>query len=158
MPVSKTATAVLALLLLLAACTPTRVELLASFTSGDVEYELVTQTNHQGPDAPCVGVSNDLDTGAGIISMACPTVEAEETQYAASLEAQGSVFVVGYGLEPGEQIEFDDAVRVITTGQVDGRRFFLIQLTESPGTEPFEISVRAPDGTTRSIVSHGVED
>jgi hypothetical protein len=74
----------------------------------------------------------------------------EETQYAAALDVSAWVFVVGYGLESGEEVELGDAVAAITT-ESEGRHFFLIQLTQTSDTESYEILVTRQDGTTRSI-------
>ena len=125
--------------------------LLDSFTSGDVIYEFRTYPNTQGADAPCVGLEFDLETGGHRATMACPTTESEETEYAGQLEdAPPWSFVVGFGLEPGERIKVDDAIRVITTEPIDQRRFFLLQFGQ-PVDESFQIPVTRPDGTTRFI-------
>lgn len=124
--------------------------LLDSFMSGDVVYEFRAYPNSQGPDAPCVGVEYDLETSRRA-TMACPTMESEETTYAGRLEgAPPWTFVVGFGLEPGESITDDDAIRVITTDSTGQRRFFLIQYAQ-PVDDSYRVPVTRPDGTTRFI-------
>lgn len=125
-------------------------ELLDSFSSGDVVYEFRTYPNSQGPEAPCVGVEYDLETGGRRATMACPTEASEEFEYASQIHASPWTFVVGYGLEAGENIAVDDATRVITTEEINGRRFFLIQYRQ-PVDESFRVPVTQPDGTTRFI-------
>lgn len=125
-------------------------ELLDSFSSGDVVYEFRTYPNSQGPEAPCVGVEYDLETGGRRATMVCPTEESEEFEYASHVHASPWTFVVGYGLEAGETIAVDDATRVITTEEVNGRRFFLIQFGQ-PVDESFRVPVTRPDGPTRFI-------
>jgi len=122
---------------------------LETFSSGDVVYEFRTYDNAQAPDAPCVGLEFDLETGRRA-TMACPSLESEETEYAGRLSVSPWTFVLGYGLQPGESIQVEDAVRVLTTSEVDGRRFFLIQFSQPPG-DSFEIPVYGPDGTVRFI-------
>lgn len=122
---------------------------LDSFSSGEVVYEFRTYTNTEGPGAPCVGVTYRDESGI-TVTMACPTEEAEESEYAAQVDASPWNFVVGYGLEPGESIEVEDAVRVVTTEQVNGRRFFLVQLDQPPDGS-FQVPITRPDGTTRFI-------
>jgi hypothetical protein len=129
-----------------AAAAPT---LLDSFSSGDIVYEFRTYPNNQGPDAPCIGVTYDIETKS-TATMACPTEESEESEYAAPVHTDPWTFVVGYGLDPGETIEVEEAVRVVTTEQVNGRRFFLIQFDQARD-ESFEVPVTRPDGTTRYI-------
>lgn len=125
-------------------------ELLDSFSSGDVVYEFRTYPNSQGPEAPCVGVEHDLETGGRRATMVCPTEASEEFEYASHVHASPWTFVVGYGLEAGETIAVDDATRVVTTEEINGRRFFLIQFGQ-PVDESFRVSVTRPDGTTRFI-------
>lgn len=143
---------------LLTACTSelTEQETLTTFTSAGTEYGLVITPNDQGVDTPCVGVAADFEGGSGS-AIACPTEEDEIDEYANAIEFRGRYFVVGYGLEEHEQIDLDDAVAVVTSDETRGRRFFAVHLGESPGTDPFDIPVVAPDGMTRSIVSYGTD-
>lgn len=120
------------------------------FTSDGVTYEFGIFPNSQGPDAPCVGVSSE-GLGGLITQMVCPTETVEEIEYAAVIDFRGVAFLVGFGLQEGESVVVPDAVRVLSTEPVDGRRFFLVQLAEVSGSEPFGVPVEKPDGTMRSI-------
>lgn len=143
-------------IMLVAACTSgdqSGSEALTTFVSDGIEYELHTSPNSQGPEAPCVGVTVDLDDGARSV-IACPTEDSEEDQYANALDLDGEYFVVGYGLTPGEEVALDDAT--ISEG-THGRRFFVVQLEESPGSQSFEVPITGSDGSTRSITSYGVD-
>lgn len=124
--------------------------LLDTFSSGDVVYEFRTYTNNQGPKAPCVGVEFDLETGVRRATMACPTESSEEVEYGAQVQASPWTFLVGYGLEDHETLDVDDAIRVITTERINGRRFFLIQFRQ-PVDDSYEVPVTRPDGTTQFI-------
>lgn len=142
---------VFALGLLVASCASSAESVMfESFTSDGVTYEFGIFPNSQGPDAPCVGVSSESSAGL-TTQLVCPTETAEETEYAAVIDFRGVAFLVGFGLEEGESVVVPDAVRVLSTEPVDGRRFFLVQLAEVPGSEPFGVPVEKPDGTMRSI-------
>ena len=123
--------------------------LLDSFSWGDVVYEFRAYPNSQGPEAPCVGLEYDLETGSRRATMACPTEASEELEYASHVQASPWT-LVGYGLEADETIAVDDAIRVIITEEIDERRFFLIQFGR-PVSESFQVPVTRPDGTTRFI-------
>lgn len=86
-----------------------------------------------------------------------PTESSEIDEYASAVEFRDSYFVLGYGLEDGEEIMLETAERIITTEKVGGTRFFVIELTSSPGAESFEIPIGTPDGIVRSTPSHGVD-
>jgi hypothetical protein len=137
--------------LLVASCAPSVESVLfESFTSDGVTYEFEIFPNSQGPDAPCLGVSSE-GSGGVETQMVCPTETAEENEYAAVIDFRGVAFLVGFGLQEGERAVVPDAVRVLSTEPVDGRRFFLVQLADVPGSEPFDVPVEKPDGTMRSI-------
>ena len=147
-------------IILVAACTSSgrsESETLTTFVSDGIEYELHTSPNSQGPEAPCVGVTADMDDGVSSV-ISCPTEDSEEDQYANAVDFDGEYFVVGYGLTQGEEIVLEDAVSVTISEGTDGRWFFAVQLEESPGSESFAVPITASDGSTRSITSYGVDD
>jgi hypothetical protein len=124
--------------------------LLDTFSSGEVVYEFRIYGNSQGPQAPCVGIEFDLEIGGRHATMACPTESSEEFEYAAQIQTPPWTFLVGYGLEEDETIDVDDAIRVIVTDRINGRRFFLVQFGR-PVDDSFELPVTQPNGTTRFI-------
>ena len=130
--------------------------LLDSFSWGDVVYEFRAYPNSQGPEAPCVGLEYDLETGSRRATMACPTEASEELEYASHVQAYPWT-LVGYGLEADETIAVGDAIRVIITEEIDERRFFLIQFGR-PVSESFQVPVTRPDGTTRFIAVASPDD
>lgn len=145
-------------IILVAACTSgdrSESEILTTFVSDGIEYELHTSPNSQGPEAPRVGVTADLDVARSV--MACPTEDSEEDQYANAVDFDAEYFLVGYGLHQGEEIALEEAVSSTIREGTDGRRIFVVQLEESPGSESFEIPITASDGSTRSITSYGVD-
>ena len=90
----------------------------------------------------------------GIASVfTCPTEPSDGSGYAAILDLRRTVFVVGFGLQEGESIVLPDAIRVLDTDSVDGRRFFLIQLAEQASSESLEVPITNPDGTVRFITA-----
>ncbi len=137
------------LVLGLAACTSSSREPLGEFTAGGQGFEFIADPNTQGPDAPCVGVSYENVNG-GYTHLACPTLASEETEYVAALDVSEWTFVVGYGLQPGEELVLGDALFSMIA-EWDGRRFFVIQHAHDPDTHSYEVLVTKPDGTTRSI-------
>ncbi len=142
----------------LSACSssnPDEPQALSGFAAQGVRYELGLFPNSQGPEAPCVGLSHADEAGASV-TMACPTEEDEVAAYAATLQAGPGFFVVGYGTEEGETVTTDGAVQSTISQHQDGRHYFAIELRASPGPGPFELKVTSPDGSTRSILSHGL--
>ena len=159
--------------MLLAACTSVDSSVtFESFSSNGIEYEFGTAANLQGPDEPCIRVTGAFDDDEGqersgdgpdmIASvMTCPTEPSDDSGYAAILDLRRKVFVLGFGLQEGESIVLPDAIRVLDTDSVDGRRFFLIQLTEQASSElaelasseSFEVPITKPDGTVRFITA-----
>ena len=142
-----------AMLVLLAACTSVDGAVtFESFTSNGNEYEFGTSANFQGTDEPCVTVTEAFTGGIASV-FTCPTEPSDGSGYAAILDLRRTVFVVGFGLQEGESIVLPDAIRVLDTDSVDGRRFFLIQLAEQASSESFEVPITNPDGTVRFITA-----
>lgn len=134
---------------------PDEAKPLTVFGAQNVRYELGLYPNSQGPDAPCVGVSHSNADGSSV-TMACPTEDDEETTYTATLEAGSGFFVVGYGIEANETITAEGAVQTTITQDQSGRYYFAIELRADPGPDPFDLKVTSPEGSTRSIPSHGL--
>lgn len=150
--------AVVALWLTAPACSarnPDETQPLAVFGAQGVRYELGLYPNSQGPDAPCVGVSHSNADGSSV-TMACPTEDDEVAAYAATIEAGPGLFVVGYGIEASETITAEGAIQTTISQDKGGRYYFAIELPASPGPNPFDLKVTSPDGSTRSILSHGL--
>ncbi len=102
-------------------------------------HAVVLEENAQGSDAPCVGVEVQA-SGATTATVACPTLPAEERQYAAVVEVESEVFVVGFGLADGETIVDDQFIDVFVSSEVEGRRFFAAQVTDGHAVDAVTIS------------------
>ncbi len=148
-------------MVVVAACTtpgvtnPDASILLAQFLADDELHNLLLTPNQQGPDAPCVGISRMADAGTSL-EAACPTEASERVEFAAAIEIEAGTFVVGYGLRPKETIDTPGSIQSfvrIGPGMVG---YFLVELPDSPGTDRFELVVTSPDGSTRTITSHGL--
>ena len=160
------------MIMLLAACTSVdRAVTFESFTSNGIEYEFGTAANLRGPE-PCVRVTGAFPDDEGPersgdgpdmieSAMMCPTEPSGDSGSATTINLRRIVFVLGFGLQEGESIVLPDAVRVLDTDSVDGRRFFLIQLAEQASSElaeqasseSFEVPITKPDGTVRFITT-----
>lgn len=130
---------------------------LDSFQTADADYEFISSRNEQAPDASSIRVNAMFDD-ATTITVSCPTDDADEATFAAAIQIRDTFFVAGYGLIDGESIAMADAIRTLATEEIDGRRYFLVQLRNQPEPGPVPIPIAAADGTSRTIISVGLAD
>ena len=128
-------------------------ELLHTFETKGFTYGFWAFPNQQIPDASCVGLTRNVGT-AMWSTMGCPTEKAEEIEYAARISLEGKEFLVGYGLRESETIQIPDAIHTFVSDQIDGRRFFIVQIPQAPDTDPYTIEILNADGTTRTLDAH----
>lgn len=102
-------------------------------------HSVMLQDNSEGPNAPCVGVEVRTSV-ATMVTVACPTLPAEEDAYAATITVDSKVFVVGFGLSESETVVDDGFGDIFVSDEVDGRRFFAAQVTDGEVVEAVTIS------------------
>ncbi|MEP6298737.1 MAG: hypothetical protein ABJ382_15540, partial [Ilumatobacter sp.] len=85
--------------------------------------------NAEDSDVPCIGVFV-ATAGLSTSTRTCPTL-ADTESYAVQLTANGESFVLGFGLEPGEEIAQPDAIEILTSDEFEVGRFFAIALADA---------------------------
>lgn len=127
----------------------------ATFRAGDASWSYGARANQMVDfEAPCVYVSARTNVGIESVS-SCPMKREEQHEYGAAVEVHERAFVVGYGLEEGEQLVLPEAQHVHLTEPIDGRRYFFAEIPGIPPTPTFDLEITDASGGKRVIPVHG---